>query len=130
MQEERVVMQLLNIQAHLNHIQLAAMFMSSEVEYDALLPEFTAIVELSEAAHPYLSSFHVARSQYGIAAGGLFRFERGIVFPLLSNPYACGQIRDFREHYLPEYVLGVETCLRYPEIFIDSPSPRLFISNY
>jgi hypothetical protein len=79
-------MQLLNIQAYLNHVQLAAIFFTSEVEYDAFLPAYTAIVEFSEAVHPYLSTVLDTKSGQRKATGGLFRFHCGIVCPLVRNP--------------------------------------------
>lgn len=80
-------MQLLNIQACLNHVQLAAIFFPSEVEYDAFLPAYMAIVELSEAVHPYLSTVLNTKSGQSKTAGGLFRFHCGIVCPLVRNSF-------------------------------------------
>jgi hypothetical protein len=85
-------MQLLKIQAHLNHIQLAAIFFTSEVEYDAFLPEYAAIVEMSEGIHPYLSTTLDTNSGEKKVAGGIFRFQSGIVHPLVRNPFPSSSI--------------------------------------
>jgi len=79
-------MQLLKIQAHLNHVQLAAVFFTSEVEYDTFLPEYAAIVEMSEAIHPYLSTTLDTQRGEKKVAGGIFRFQSGIVHPLVRKP--------------------------------------------
>ena len=80
-------MKLLKFHVHLNHVQLAADFMSWEIEYDDFLPEYTAIVQLSEEVHPYLSPCSDATS--GKATGGLFRFDVGIIYPLVSCGFLC-----------------------------------------
>jgi hypothetical protein len=88
-QEEKVIMKLMQIHAHLNHVQLAAAFMASDLEYDDFLPEYTAIVDLSEEVYPYLASSGVRSNQNPDQVpnsnprfndGGLFRFDLGIVY--------------------------------------------------
>ena len=83
--QEKIVMNLLKIHAHLNHVQLAATFMASEMEYDAFLADYAAIVDLAEEIYPYLAS------SPDPSEGGLFRFDLGIVYvcpdlPLLLPP--------------------------------------------
>jgi hypothetical protein len=85
-------MALLNIHAHLNHIQLAAVFMASDLEYDAFLPEYTAIVELAEQVYPYLSPSSSSNQSSNVDANpsqGLFRFDLGVVYPLSSVGFRC-----------------------------------------
>lgn len=76
-QQEKVIMALLKIHAHLNHVQLAAAFMTSELEYDAFLAEYTAIVELSEEVYPYLASSPSPNTNQKSNTRGLFRFDLG-----------------------------------------------------
>lgn len=95
-QEERVIMKILQIHAHLNQIQLAAVFMSSDLGYDDFLPEYTAIVDFSEEVYPYLASIGVQSNQnlnpeqipntnLRFNDGGMFRFDLGIVYPLTGG---------------------------------------------
>ncbi|KAE9376674.1 hypothetical protein N431DRAFT_400960 [Stipitochalara longipes BDJ] len=88
-QEDKVLMQLLNIQAYFSHIQLAAIFFTSEIDYDIFLSTFTAIVELSEVVHPYLSTVLDTDSGERKAASRLFRFHSGIVYPLSFTVTHC-----------------------------------------
>lgn len=77
--KERIVMALLKIHANLNHIQLAGAFMVKDTEYDAYLPEYTRIVELSEEIYPYLAQ----------ESDSMYRFFLGIVYPLSAVGFRC-----------------------------------------
>jgi len=127
-------MQLLKIQAYLSHIQLAAIFFTSEMDYDAFLPTFTAIVELSEAVHPYVSTILDTNSGERKAAGRLFRFHIGIVYPLVCNQFLLPPIpassmfleqdmyhKIHKRHQLPSPAL----CPNLLTPIIHSPSPEL-----
>jgi hypothetical protein len=80
-------MQLLRIQAYLSHIRLAAIFFTSEMDHDAFLLTYTAIVELSEAVHPHLSTVLDINSGERKVASRLVRFHSGIVHPLVCNQF-------------------------------------------
>jgi hypothetical protein len=91
-QHEKVIMTLMKIHALLSHIQLAAAFMTSHVEYDAFLPEYTSIVELAEEIYPYQASTGAPSKQnpnLNSKAGHLFRFDLGIIYPLSSVGFRC-----------------------------------------
>ena len=77
--EQKVIKALLNIHANLSHIEGAGVFMAKDTEYDAFLPEFTTIVELSEEIYPYMSR----------DSNSVFRFFLGIVNPLSAVGFRC-----------------------------------------
>jgi hypothetical protein len=77
--EQSIIMKLTKIHYNLNHIQLAGAFFVKETEFDAYLPEYTTIVELSEEVYPYLTQ----------NSNSVFRFFLGIVYALSAVGFRC-----------------------------------------
>lgn len=74
--DEKTVMNILKIHAILNHIQMAASFFRTDLEYDDFLSEYTSIVTLSEEVYPVLVSKPTSDSRIG----GLFHIDPGIIY--------------------------------------------------
>jgi hypothetical protein len=81
-EREKVGAAMLQVQTKINHIMLVGTFLTSETGYDAFLPEFTAVVELSELILPYILSSHYASETR-------FHFDIGIVPALFLVGSRC-----------------------------------------
>jgi hypothetical protein len=93
MQEGKVLMQLLNIQTILDYISTGRYFLYIRSRIRCFLTSVhTAIVEFSEATHPYLSTVLDTKSGQSEAADGLFRLHCEIVCPLVRNPFLFSSI--------------------------------------
>jgi hypothetical protein len=69
-EREKVCAAMLQVQTKINRIMLAGTFFTSETAYDAFIPEFTAIIELSEIILPYiLSSYSGSAPRFHLDIG-------------------------------------------------------------
>jgi hypothetical protein len=81
-QREKVGAAILQVQVKMSHMMLAGTFFTSEMEYDIFLPEFEAIVSLSQTILPFLLSSCEGSTPR-------FNFDVGIVAALFFVASRC-----------------------------------------